>query len=140
MARIKQPEESGGDKMEINNNTRPAAIDIASISAAEAQAQRFKERKLREAQSDVRNDAVYFSPVIRINPETQAAVIQYRDEETGEVESEYPHKVKADAYQQAQEFASSQREIKVLREEPAPTSKEVEAAPREDQPSVNEEV
>jgi hypothetical protein len=124
--------------MEINS-TRPATIEIASVSAAEAQATRFKERKLREAQSDVRNDAVYFSPVIRINPETQAAVIQYRDEETGEVESEYPHKVKADAYQHAQDTANSQREIKVLREERQPVVDEQPEA-REVPPSVDEKV
>lgn len=106
--------------MEINS-ARPATVEVASLSASDAQATRFKERKQREAQSDVRNEAVYFSPVVRIDRETQSAVIQYRDQETGEVLNQYPNKGKASgAYQQAQDSApSEEREIKVVRA-PAP--------------------
>ena len=77
--------------------TRPVN-EAAQLVAASLQNVRFKERRLREAQSDVRNEAVYFSPVIRIDRETSTAIIQYRDRATGEVEREYPAPPKEGAY------------------------------------------
>lgn len=114
--------------MEINN-ARPATAELASLTAAAVQNDRFKDRKKIEAQSDVRNDAVYFSPVIKIDKETQAAVIQYRDEETGEVKNEYPQQEKVRAYEQAAKEAPKaevkEAEVKVVREEaPKPEVKE----------------
>lgn len=87
--------------MELNINARPATNETASIAASSVQSTQFKERRLREAQSDVRNEAVYFSPVIRIDKDTQAMVIQYRDDQTGEVKNQYPNKGNVKAYQQA---------------------------------------
>lgn len=122
--------------MEINN-ARPATAELASLTAAAVQTDRFKERKKIEAYSDVKSDAVYFSPVIRIDHETQAAVIQYRDRETGEVKNEYPQQ--HDKGVHAYEHASQEREavkadvevIRVIQEEaPEPVEKE---------PVINEE-
>ena len=76
---------------------RPST-EAAQLIAASLQNVRFKERRLREAQSDVRSDVVYFSPVIRIDSETQSAIIQYRDGLTGEVQREYPPGEKYGAY------------------------------------------
>jgi hypothetical protein len=91
--------------MEINS-AKPAANEVASISAASSeQASRFNERKSIEAQSDVKNEAVFFSPVIKIDKETHTTVIQYRDSTTGAVTREYPDKAKISAYEQAQSSA-----------------------------------
>lgn len=108
--------------MEINN-ARPATAELATMTAASVQSDRFKDRKLREAQADARGDAVYFSPVIKIDKETQSAVIQYRDQETGEVENEYPHKEKLNAYKHAEEAAKPEEprvEVKVVAKEAPP--------------------
>lgn len=83
--------------MEVTT-ARPAN-EAAQLSAASLQNVRFQERRLREAQSDVRNEAVYFSPVIRIDKDTQTAILQYRDSSTGKVEREYPAPPKQGAYQ-----------------------------------------
>lgn len=97
--------------------TRPAT-ELASLTASALQTTRFKERRAREAESDVRNQVVYFSPVIKINPETQTAVIQFRDGETGEVKNEYPQK-SADAYEAAQKTApkSVEKDVDVTSED-----------------------
>lgn len=76
--------------------------EAAQIIAASLQNVRFKERRLRDAQSDVRNEVVYYSPVIRIDRETSTAIIQYRDGATGEVQREYPNPPKKGAYVQAE--------------------------------------
>jgi len=135
-----QPEEYQEGKMEINN-TRPATAELASLTAASVQNDRFKDRKAIEAQSDVRSDAVYFSPVIKIDKDTQAAVIQYRDEETGEVQNEYPQREKVQRYEQAQEKAPPEvraeprAEVKVVEKQapPPPEAKEVK------EPAVDEQ-
>jgi len=80
--------------------------EAIQLQAASLQTVRFKERRLRDAQSDVRNDAVYFSPVIRIDQETQTAILQYRNSETGQVEREYPAPPKKGAYQDVPQQAS----------------------------------
>lgn len=81
--------------------TRPTP-ELNHLIASALQGTRFKERRQREAQSDVQNQVVYFSPVIRIDPETQNVVIQYRDSETGDITEEYPNiPEKVTAYLQA---------------------------------------
>lgn len=134
-----QPEESQEGKMEINN-ARPATAELASLTAASVQNDRFKDRKKIEAQSDVKNEAVYFSPVIRIDKETQAAVIQYRDQETGEVKNEYPQPDRVQAYEQVK--AAAPPEVKEAKPaETASTSAPPEKAeaPKEvKEPAVDE--
>jgi hypothetical protein len=91
--------------MEINS-AKPAANEVASVTAAASeQVARFNDQKAIEAQSDVKSEAVFFSPVIKIDKDTQTTVIQYRDPTTGAVTKEYPDKAKLDAYQHAQETA-----------------------------------
>ena len=133
-----QPEESQEGKMEINN-ARPATAELASLTAASVQNDRFKERKSIEAQSDVKSDAVYFSPVIRIDKDTQAAVIQYRDEETGEVQNEYPQPDKVQAYEQANETAPP--EVREREEVPADVKVVKQEAPPKEvkEPAVDEQ-
>lgn len=117
--------------MEINSSLRPVANDSAAVANASLQNERFKERRQREAQSDVKNEAVFFSPVIRIDKETQSAVIQYRDTTTGEVKNEYPNKKAASNYERADGTASeksAKNDVKVVSasnddvaEEPTPS-------------------
>jgi hypothetical protein len=40
----------------------------------------------------------YFSPVLKIDVDTQKAVLQYRNAETGDVERQYPSKERLKAY------------------------------------------
>lgn len=88
--------------------TRPTP-ELNHLIASALQGVRFKERRQREAQSDVQNQVVYFSPVIRIDPETQNVVIQYRDSETGTVTEEYPNiPDKMTAYLQAASTTDSE--------------------------------
>lgn len=49
--------------------------------------------------------ACYFSPVARLDPETEQVVLLYRDPDTGEVLSQYPSKKQLEEYRQAQMFA-----------------------------------
>lgn len=110
--------------MEVTS-TRPNT-EAAQLVAASLQNVRFKERRLREAQSDVRNEVVYFSPVIRIDRETQSAIIQYRDGSTGEVQREYPTPPKKGAYKdiQVEVKAPEQSEPEVLEKVAAPAKEQ----------------
>jgi hypothetical protein len=94
--------------MEINS-ARPAVVEVASSAAASTeQVDRFNQRKVIEAQSDdVKSEAIYFSPVIRIDKDTQSTVIQYRDPNTGQVLQQYPHKSRVSAYEHAQDTAKA---------------------------------
>lgn len=103
--------------MEVTQ-ARPST-EAATLVAASLQNVRFKERRLRDAQSDVRNQAVFFSPVIRIDHDTQTAVMQFRDGATGEVKREYPNPVKFDIYRHAAEAAPEQPAVHV-EEKPEP--------------------
>jgi len=81
--------------------------ELTSLTASTLQVTRFKERKTREVESDVKPQAVYYSPVIRIDTKTASAVIQYRDSTTGKVEREYPNVPQGvGAYQQTQDNSS----------------------------------
>ena len=91
------------------NSTRPGP-DLASLTASALQNTRFKERRLREAQSDVRNEAIYSSPVLRIDNDTQTVILQYRDISTGEIEIQYPSKKQMQSYTQAQMLEDTRSE------------------------------
>jgi hypothetical protein len=107
------------------SNARPSP-ELASLTAAALQNSRFKERKLREAQSDVRHDAVYFSPVIKIDADSQRAVMQYRDAHTGEIQNQYPSPQRSDSYAQVQ--ARSEAAIEAVeRDMPEPPKTDEEA-------------
>lgn len=96
--------------MEINP-TRPTP-ELNHLVASALQSSRFKERRQREAGSDVQNQVVYFSPVIRIDSETQSVVIQYRDSETGQVTNEYPNiPEKMTAYLNASQTAEQEPSV-----------------------------
>lgn len=92
--------------MEVTPN-KPAT-ELASLVASSLQNTRFKERRLREAESDVRSEAVFYSPVIRIDTDTQTVVLQYRDSQTGEPVREFPQKAASDVYMAAQENVAAQ--------------------------------
>ncbi|MDB5477866.1 MAG: hypothetical protein JWM96_361 [Alphaproteobacteria bacterium] len=116
--------------MELNS-ARPALEPANTAAATAMSATKFKERRVREAQSDVKNEAVYFSPVIRIDKDTQAAVIQYRDSQTGEVKNQYPNKT-ATAYQRAEETSPPEQAP------PAKAAEEVEEPEKAPEPAVDE--
>lgn len=82
--------------------TRPTP-ELNHLIASALQGTRFKERRQREAGSDLQNQVVFFSPVVRIDAETQSVVIQYRDTETGEITNEFPNPNRTTAYQHASE-------------------------------------
>jgi hypothetical protein len=116
--------------MEINS-ARPAGSEVASNAAVSTeQVDRFNQRKAIEAQSDVKSEAIFFSPVIRIDKDTQSTVIQYRDPTTGAVTREYPDKAKVNAYEHAQDTAkaiakdeSQDHVISVIHDDAAPAVK-----------------
>jgi hypothetical protein len=83
------------------NTTRPGP-ELSSLTASALQNTRFKERRLREAESLVRNDAVYFSPVLRIDTNSQTVILEYRDNSTGEVQIQYPSEKQVKSYVDAQ--------------------------------------
>lgn len=89
--------------MEVTQG-RPAT-ELASLVSAALQNTRFKDRRVREAESDVRNEAIFYSPVVRIDADTQTAVLQYRNRETGEIQNEFPSKPASDRYAIAQKSA-----------------------------------
>ena len=95
---------------------RPAT-ELASLVSAALQNTRFKDRRAREAESDIRSDVIYYSPVVRIDADTQTAVLQYRNQETGEIQNEFPSKPATDRYAMAQKTAeesvSSVRDVPV---------------------------
>lgn len=86
--------------MEVNVNKPNAEAAGNAVSAV--QNTRFKEKRLIEAQTDNRDKVVYFSPVIKIDSETNTAILQYRDSETGKVKNEFPAKQASDSYEQVQ--------------------------------------
>jgi hypothetical protein len=98
----KRPEEDQEDIMDITI-ARPTNEGV-QLTASALQETRFKERKQREAQSVARNDAIFFSPVIKVDTETNTAIIQYRDVQTGEVQNQYPSPKQIDSYKQAQQL------------------------------------
>ncbi len=83
------------------NVTRPGP-ELASLMASALKDTGFKERRLREAQSDVRSDVLYYSPVVRIDTDAQLAVLQYRDAATGEVQTQFPSPRQIENYTAAQ--------------------------------------
>lgn len=109
--------------------TRPTP-ELNHLVAAALQGSRFKERRQREADSDVQNQVVYFSPVIRIDPETQNVVIQYRDSETGDILNQYPNlPEKVSAYLHTAQTADAEiAAIPVITEQNEQTAPVSEAA------------
>jgi hypothetical protein len=79
------------------------STETANVASAPLQKNRFNERKLREAETVTRSEAVYFSPVVKIDPETSVLSIQYRDSKTGEVQNEYPSPKQLESYRQSVE-------------------------------------
>jgi hypothetical protein len=49
--------------------------------------------------------SIYLSPVVRIDNDTQTAVLQYRDPNTGKVLRQFPPKAGSDAYAQQEKRA-----------------------------------
>lgn len=83
------------------NTTRPGP-ELASLTASALQNTRFKERRLREAESLVRSEVLYYSPVLRIDTNSQTVILQYRDNTTGEVQVQYPSEKQVKSYAAAQ--------------------------------------
>lgn len=52
----------------------------------------------------------YFSPVLKIDPQTQSVVIQYRNSETGVVTNQYPSEKELKAYASKQKFSDTELE------------------------------
>ncbi len=46
--------------------------------------------QISQAKDSIREEKIFFSPVIKIDRETQTAILQFRDTTTGEVTKEYP--------------------------------------------------
>lgn len=87
----------------MDSNISHGVAETANLANSIVQSNRFKERDARKADSVVRSDAVYFSPVIRIDPDTQTAIIQYRDSSTGQITNEYPTPRQMDSYKHSAE-------------------------------------
>ncbi len=94
----------------MENNISRGVAETASLASSIVQSDRFKERDARKADSVVRPEAVYFSPVIRIDPDTHTAIIQYRNSTTGAVTNEYPTPQKMESYKQP-EVAKEQPQV-----------------------------
>ena len=65
------------------------------------------EANFAKADSVVRSDETFFSPVIRIDAETQSAILMYRDTETGEVEKSFPSDSKLEKAYEEQPSSSN---------------------------------
>jgi hypothetical protein len=86
----------------MEKNITKGSNEASALISSVAQSSRFKERDQKKADSVIHNsEVVYFSPVIKIDAETSAAIIQYRDSETGAVENEYPSPRQVDSYKKA---------------------------------------
>ena len=68
--------------------------------------QKTENVKFVEAQSVVKTEETFFSPVVKIDAQTQAAILVFRDTKTGEVTQEYPNKEKFGAYKTSQKSSS----------------------------------
>jgi hypothetical protein len=72
--------------------------DNAAVQALEARATTVQADTTRDPMERELAKATYFSPVMKIDVDTQKAVLQYRDSETGDVERQYPSKERLKAY------------------------------------------
>jgi hypothetical protein len=79
------------------------STETANVASAPLQKNRFNERKLREAETVTRSEAVYFSPVLKFDAVTSVISIQYRDSKTGEVQNEYPTPKQLESYRKSAE-------------------------------------
>jgi hypothetical protein len=72
--------------------------------------------------------SIYLSPVVRIDTETQTAVLQYRDPTTGKVLRQFPPKAGSDAYAETEKrtHAAESKPVEVTttdaQQQPAPKS------------------
>lgn len=114
----------------METNITRGTAETASLAGSVAQSSRYKDRDARKADSVVRNEVVYFSPVIRIDPDTQTAIIQYRDSNTGKVTNEYPTEKQMESYERSAQVAEKAppapvevKEIKVEKKAEAPKEK-----------------
>ena len=88
----------------MDNIPNRLSSEASALIASASQSSRFKEKDVRKADAITKaSEAVYFSPVIRIDAETSAAIIQYRDSETGAVKNEYPSPKQVEQYSKAPE-------------------------------------
>ena len=76
----------------------PSRPDNGAIQAAEARPIAVQADPSRDSMERDLAKYSYFSPVMRIDVDTQKAVLQYRDSETGDVERQYPSKERLKAY------------------------------------------
>lgn len=72
--------------------------DNGAVQATEAQPMAVQADPSRDPMERDLAKYSYFSPVMRIDVDTQKAVLQYRDSETGDVERQYPSKERLKAY------------------------------------------
>lgn len=90
----------------MDNIPNKLSSEASTLIAAASQSSRFKEKDVRKADAVTKaSEAVYFSPVIKIDAETSAAIIQYRDSETGAVKNEYPSPKQVEQYERVREVA-----------------------------------
>lgn len=64
----------------------------------------------------------YFSPVTRIDVDTQKAVLQYRDADTGNVERQYPSKERLRAYSAGGSAMAADQPAETARDEAKPSA------------------
>lgn len=115
--------------MEVTT-ARPANEATTLAAASVQSSERFNERRVKENDSQVdANKVIFFSPVVKIDKDTQSAVLQYRDSSTGEVKNEYPSEKQLKSYESAQELEQPEVQVVVL---PKPEAKaEVKAEVKE---------
>lgn len=91
----------------INDIKPPKGHGAEAVLAPTAQSQQKTENvKFVEAQSVAKTEETFFSPVVKIDAQTQAAILVFRDTKTGEVTQEYPNKAKVGAYEASQKSSS----------------------------------
>lgn len=118
----------------METNISRGSVETASLASSIVQSDRYKERDIRKADSVVRNEVVYFSPVIRIDPGTSTTILQYRDSSTGKVENEYPTPQQIESYKHSAEAAQVKEPV-VAAPAPAPVKAEAPKAEKKaDQP------
>jgi hypothetical protein len=78
--------------------------------------------------------SIYWSPVVRIDNETQTAVFEYLDPKTGAVLRSYPHQVGSQAYAKAQDDRRS-KEAKAQQPVAAKPSSALTAPPAATKPT-----
>jgi hypothetical protein len=112
------------------NEISPKRAGNSGVEAVTAQTPQSKAQtesaKFTQAQSVTKKDETFFSPVVKIDTQTHAAILVFRDTKTGEVEREFPNKQQVAAYEAPQKAATQNVATPPLSDPVEPTEKPTE--------------